>query len=82
MYKINLITMSDITGFVKACEGVKGRVELFCKNSGYRVNAKSMLGAVAAMEFEDLYVDSDVDIYSAIEPWVMTLGEDGNYIHE
>ena len=82
MYKINLITTTDMTEFVKACESVDGRVELFCRKSGYRVNAKSMLGALAAMEFSDLYVDSDMDIYSKIEPWVMTQGDDGNYIHE
>lgn len=82
MYKINLVTTSDIMNFVKACESVEGRVELFCRNTGYRVNAKSMLGALAAMEFDNLYVDADIDIYSKIEPWVMTQGDDGNYIHK
>lgn len=81
MYRINLVTTSDITEFTNVCQKVDGRVELFCKKTGYRVNGKSLLGCLAAMEFEEVYVDSDKDIYSKIEKWVMN-GDDGNYIHE
>lgn len=81
MYRINLVTTSDITEFTNICQKVDGRVELFCKKTGYRVNGKSLLGCLAAMEFEEVYVDSDKDIYSKIEKWVMN-GDDGNYIHE
>lgn len=81
MYRINLVTTSDITEFTNICQKIGGRVELFCKKTGYRVNGKSLLGCLAAMEFEEVYVDSDDDIYSKIEKWVMN-GDDGNYIHE
>ena len=81
MYRINLVTTSDITEFTNICQKIDGRVELFCKKTGYRVNGKSLLGCLAAMEFEEVYVDSDKDIYSKIEKWVMN-GDDGNYIHE
>lgn len=81
MYRINLVTTSDITEFTNICQKIDGRVELFCKKTGYRVNGKSLLGCLAAMEFEEVYVDSDTDIYSKIEKWVMN-GDDGNYIHE
>lgn len=81
MYRINLVTTSDITEFTNICQKVDGRVELFCKKTGYRVNGKSLLGCLAAMEFEEVYVDSDKDIYSKIEKWIMN-GDDGNYIHE
>lgn len=81
MYRINLVTTSDITEFTNICQKVDGRVELFCKKTGYRVNGKSLLGCLAAMEFEEVYVDSDKDIYSKIEKFVMN-GTDGNYIHE
>lgn len=80
MYRINLVTGTDISDFLQACKDVNGRVELFCKKTGYRVNAKSLLGCMAAIEFEELYVDSDEDIYSKIEKFVMN-GDDGNYIH-
>ncbi|MGM9858552.1 MAG: hypothetical protein ACI311_04810 [Bacilli bacterium] len=81
MYRINLVTTSDITEFTNICQKIDGRVELFCKKTGYRVNGKSLLGCLAAMEFEEVYVDSDKDIYNKIEKWVMN-GDDGNYIHE
>ena len=44
-------------------------------------DVKDVLGCLAAMEFEEVYVDSDTDIYNKIEKWVMN-GDDGNYIHE
>ena len=81
MYRINLVTTSDITEFTNICQKIDGRVELFCKKTGYRVNGKSLLGCLAAMEFEEVYVDSDTDIYNKIEKWVMN-GDDGNYIHK
>ena len=81
MYRINLVTTSDITEFTNICQNIDGRVELFCKKNGYRVNGKSLLGCLAAMEFEEVYVDSDEYIYNKIEKFVMN-GDDGNYIHE
>lgn len=79
--KINLVTMTDIIEFVKICEGIEGRVELFCGKKGYRVNAHSMLGCLAALEFDEMWIDSDKDIYDQIEKFIV-VGEDGNYIHE
>ena len=79
--KINLVTMTDITEFVKICEGIEGRIELFCGKNGYRVNARSMLGCLAALEFDEIRIDSDKDIYDQIEKFIV-VGEDGNYIHE
>ena len=54
--KINLVTTSDITEFVRICEGIEGKIELFCGKNGYRVNARSMLGCLAALEFDELWV--------------------------
>lgn len=79
--KINLVTMTDITEFVRICEAAEGRIELFCGKKGYRVNARSMLGCLAALEFDEMWVDSDNDIYDKIEKFVV-VGEDGNMIHE
>lgn len=79
--KINLVTMTDITEFVRICESIEGRVELFCGKKGYRVNARSVLGCIAAIEWNELWVESDEDIYDKIEKWIV-IGEDGNMIHE
>ena len=40
-----------------------------------------MLGCLAALEFDEMIVDSDVDFYDKIEKFIV-IGEDGNYIHE
>lgn len=38
---------------------------------GLTVNAKSVLGALHAMEFENLWIESEKDIYMAIEPFIV-----------
>ena len=68
--KVNLVTMKDCTGFVEAVSRVNGRVVLEDGN-GFRVNGKSLLGALAAVEWENLWVVSDEDIYFAISEWVL-----------
>ena len=57
------------------------QIELFCNTSGYRVNARSVLGCVAALEFEDLWIESENDIYDKIEKYIVIGDNDGNYIH-
>ena len=39
--------------------------------NGFKVNAKSMLGVLYSMEFNNLWLVSDVDIYSEIERFVI-----------
>ena len=39
-------------------------------NNGMRVNAKSLVGALYAMEFEEVWIESDVDIYDLIKDFV------------
>lgn len=79
--KINLITMTDLIEFQKICEDTEGKIEVYCGKKGYRTNAKSILGCMAALEYEDMWVESEVDIYSKIQKWVVN-GEDGANIHE
>ena len=40
-------------------------------NQGLRVNAKSVLGMLYALEFEELWCESDKDIYSKIEHYII-----------
>jgi Icc-related predicted phosphoesterase len=77
--RIELGGMTDIKDFVKVCESVEGKVELVSKKNGYRVNGKSIVGAIASLEFDDLWVYSEEDIYSKIERWVIT--DDSVSIH-
>lgn len=71
-YKINLVTMSDVKGFTDVCGSLAHNIHL-TDGKGYRVSAKSLLGAMAALEWDELYCESDEDIYMLIEKY--TQGE-------
>lgn len=64
-HKIELITTSDIVEFVKIATTVPGNVKLIDGN-GFCVNGKSLLGAMATVEWGSLYCESDEDIYMQI----------------
>ena len=64
--KIQLETMSDVMKFQELVSKVEEEVKLVDGN-GYCVNAKSILGAVAALEWKNLYVKSDKDLYTALK---------------
>lgn len=64
--KIELVTTSDIMEFVRIATEETGDVKLIDGN-GFCVNGKSLLGAMATVEWKSLYCESDNDIYSKIE---------------
>lgn len=63
--KIELVGLSDVNKFVAITSKIPGAVKL-TDGVGYSVNAKSVLGCLASMEWEELYCESDVDIYTHI----------------
>ena len=63
--KINLDTMSKINAFVSICSGLDCKVDLI-DGSGYRVSAKSLVGALAATDWSEIFVECENDIYSHI----------------
>ena len=63
--KIELVGMSDINKFVAITTKLPGTIKL-TDGENYSVNAKSLLGALASMEWDELYCESDVDIYTHI----------------
>lgn len=80
--RINLLGMKDIQEFITICEAEGGKNELVCPRNNYRVNACSVLGCLAAMEWDDLWFESEKDFYDKIEKWIVIGADDGNYIHE
>lgn len=64
--KIELVTTGDIMEFVRIATEETGDVKLIDGN-GFCVNGKSLLGAMATVEWKSLYCESDNDIYSKIE---------------
>lgn len=69
-FKVNLVTMKDCTDFVNAVSGIEGKITLESSN-GFCVNAKSLIGALAAAEWDDMWCVYDNDsIYQYIRKWV------------
>lgn len=66
--KIHLDTITDIGNFVVAVSHATGKNEKVYVTDGDRccINAKSFLGLVAARDFDELWCESEKDIYSAI----------------
>lgn len=64
-YQIELVTIKDIKDFVENISKVKGKV-LLVDGNGMCVNAKSIVGVVAALEWSSLYVVSECEIQSEI----------------
>ena len=67
-HKIELITTSDIVAFVNTVTGLPGSIKLMDGN-GFCVNGKSLLGAMATVEWDSLYCVSEQDIYKKIEKY-------------
>ncbi len=68
--KIRLDTMSDINEFVAITTKCNGRI-VVKDDEGHCVNAKSLLGMVYAMEFKELYVESEENIYREISKFIV-----------
>lgn len=83
-YKIELLGQRDCLDFCQKAQNFEGEVSLISQGGKYRVNAKSIMGCMlASAEWgDDVWVESDAEIYSAFEKWINSEAEDGNYIHE
>ena len=68
--RIRLDTMRDVQDFVSIATKMQGQVHI-TDNTGLKVSAKSMLGALYAMEFEELWCESEEDIYRNISDFVV-----------
>lgn len=71
--KICLDTITDIGNFVVAVTNAVGKNDAVYVTDGNRccISAKSFLGLVAAREFDELWCESDKDIYTAIQHFVV-----------
>ena len=69
-YNIELVTMQDCNDFVSAVSKCDGKIILESAD-GFRVNGKSLIGALASMEWDKLYCISERDIYNKIERWIV-----------
>ncbi len=68
--KVRLDTLSDIKGFVNALSDVAEQVHLTDGNN-LTVSAKSILGAMYTMEWNEIYCTCDRDIYRFIQNYIV-----------
>lgn len=68
--KINIDTMTDIQSFVNVVSDINVPVILEDGN-GLCVSAKSLLGSLYAMEFENVYCCCEKDISGLILKWIV-----------
>ena len=71
--KIQLDTVTDIGNFVIAVANATSKNDtVWVKdNEGSCINAKSFLGLIATRDFDELWCESEKDIYHAIEQFIV-----------
>ncbi len=67
--KINIDTLDKIYSFVRICESLEGDIRLI-DGSGYCVSAKSLVGAIATMDWSQVLVETEQDIHWHIKDFV------------
>jgi hypothetical protein len=63
--------MSEINDFVGTMTKTPANVFLTDKDRNYIVSAKSMLGAVYSMEWDEVWCESDEDIYRLVSKFTV-----------
>jgi hypothetical protein len=71
--RINLDTITDIGNFVVAVANATGKNDtVWVKDTkGSAINAKSFLGLVATRDFDEIWCESEKDIYHEIERFIV-----------
>lgn len=68
--KLRLDTMTTINKFVNDMTKYNGNVYLTDKDRNFIVSAKSMLGAVYTLEWDEVWCESDEDIFQIINKYM------------
>ncbi len=69
--KIRLDTMSEINEFVSTMSKSTANIFLTDKDRNFIVSAKSMLGAVYSMEWDEVWCESNEDIYRLVNKFTV-----------
>ena len=67
--KVALETMSDVSEFVAIASKIPEPVNLIGED--FKVSAKSLLGALYSMEWQEVWCECERDIYSTISKFVI-----------
>ncbi len=69
-YRIRLDTMSDVNKFVKLATKHTGKIML-SDGDAFSVSGKSLLGAMYTMEWDQVFCESDTEIYRLIKDFIV-----------
>lgn len=69
-YKIRLDKMQDAQEFASIASGIDGRIELH-DNSGFVVNAKSLIGVIYSLEFSETFLVMDGSHYMKFKRFII-----------
>ena len=67
--RINLDTMGRINSFVAICSKLDCKVDLIDGN-GYRVSAKILVGVLASMDWSQVLIECEQDIYDYVQEFL------------
>ena len=68
-YKIELNTMSDVREFVEIASQYTGLK--LSDNECYTINASSIMGVIYSLEWNNLYLLSETDVYSVFSKFII-----------
>lgn len=68
--KIRLDTMKDINQFVGICSKVSEPVHI-TNGVGLKVSAKSILGVMYSLEFDEIWCETDANLYSQLDKFII-----------
>ena len=68
--RIRLDTFSDVRKFVKTASRLRGRVYV-TDGHELKVNAKSLLNMIPTLKFEELWCESENDVYFQIRDFLI-----------
>ena len=69
-YRIRLDTMSDVNKFVKIATKYPGKIML-SDGENFPVSGKSLLGAMYTMEWDQVFCESETEIYRLIKDFIV-----------
>ena len=69
--RIRLETLSDINKFINIVTPLPGKIVVKNSDEDFIVNAKSIFVMICAMNYDDLWLESENDIYSHIKDFII-----------
>lgn len=69
-YRIRLETMADVNKFVGIATKIQGKLTL-TDGDNFTVNGKSLLGAMYTFEWDQIYCESETEIYHLIKDFIV-----------